>query len=248
MIFGFVDTKVVQIPYFSAFWSCLLRIIYVWSVSSYRIYYISGDYYCLFLLRLLVQSPDEVEEGIGGDDVVEGFGAALGVDGVADVGEVAEDVETVELKEQVAVHEAFGEAGIPHEFVGVHRSVVVSSARIHGQVRGELEVPGQFHLGGEAIVEVEDVEIREVHALAGGVLIVEVALGRELHLVSWTPCESQLIIEEMGGDNAPCSIYQIHASLVAMRDVLLQSQAFVAHEWEVCTYQSVGRPVAVDVR
>ena len=47
-----------------------------------------------------------MEEGVGGQDVVEGFGAALRVDAVADVRELAEHVEAVELQEQVAVHKS----------------------------------------------------------------------------------------------------------------------------------------------
>ena len=69
-----------------------------------------------------------MEEGVGGEDVVECLGAALRVDRVADVGELAEHVEAVELKEQVAVHESLGEAGVPDELVGVHRVVAVASA------------------------------------------------------------------------------------------------------------------------
>ena len=62
----------------------------------------------LFLFRLLVQFVGNVQQTVGGDDVVEGLGAALGVDAAADVGEVAEQVEAVEHDDQIAFHETLG--------------------------------------------------------------------------------------------------------------------------------------------
>ena len=52
----------------------------------------------------------------------------MGVDYAANVGEIAEKVEGIELDEELSFHHAFGQAGVPHEFVGVHRVVDVASA------------------------------------------------------------------------------------------------------------------------
>ena len=53
--------------------------------------------------------------------------------------------------------------------------VGIATAGVHGEVGGELETPRQFDLGGETVVEIEDVDGLEVRAVAGGVLVVEVA-------------------------------------------------------------------------
>ena len=43
----------------------------------------------LFILRLLVQAIDNVEQTVGGNDVAEGFRSALCINGATDIGEVA---------------------------------------------------------------------------------------------------------------------------------------------------------------
>ena len=48
-----------------------------------------------------------MQERVARRDVVPRLSAALGVDGAADVGEVAEEVETVEHTDEVAVKETF---------------------------------------------------------------------------------------------------------------------------------------------
>ena len=69
-----------------------------------------------------------MQQAVGGDDVVEGLGLALGVDGAAHVGQVAENVEGIELEEEFAFHHSLCQSGVPHEFVGVHRVFYISSA------------------------------------------------------------------------------------------------------------------------
>ena len=71
---------------------------------------------------------------IGGDDVVEGLGFALGIDGATHVGQVAKNVEGIELEDEFALQHPFCQSGVPYQFVGVHRVFNVSSARIHGEV------------------------------------------------------------------------------------------------------------------
>lgn len=45
----------------------------------------------------LLYPPRHMQQAVGGDDVVEGLGLALGVDGAAHVSQVAENVEGIEL-------------------------------------------------------------------------------------------------------------------------------------------------------
>ena len=66
-----------------------------------------------------------MQQTVGGDDVVEGLGFALGIDGATHVGQVAKEF---------ALHHPFCQSGVPYQFVGVHRVFNISSARIHGEV------------------------------------------------------------------------------------------------------------------
>lgn len=83
-----------------------------------------------------------MQQGVARRDVAPRLGASLGVDGAANVGEIAEEVEAVEHTDKIAVEETLGEAGVPDEFVGVHRAVSVATAGVHRQVGGELRLHG----------------------------------------------------------------------------------------------------------
>lgn len=157
-----------------------------------------------------------MEEGVGGDDVVEGLGTTLGIDGLGDVGELTEHVETIELKKQIAVHEPLGEASVPDKIVGIHRLVTVASARVHGQVGSNLEIPRQFNLCGQAIVEVEDIDCGKIRPVAGGALVVKVTLCREIELVVRTPCKGKYIVDVVSLDNTTILVHQVHAMAVSV--------------------------------
>ena len=75
-----------------------------------------------------------MQQTVGGDDVIEGLGFALGIDSATHVGQVAKNVEGIELDEEFALQHPFCQSGVPYQFVGVHRVFNVSSARIHGEV------------------------------------------------------------------------------------------------------------------
>ena len=48
-----------------------------------------------------------MQQTIGGDDVVEGLGFALCIDGATHVGQVAKNVEGIELEKDFALHHPF---------------------------------------------------------------------------------------------------------------------------------------------
>ena len=75
-----------------------------------------------------------MQQTVGGDDVVEGLGFALGIDGTTHVGQVAKNVEGIELDKEFALQHPFCQSGVPDQFVGGHRVFNISSARIHGEV------------------------------------------------------------------------------------------------------------------
>ena len=143
-----------------------------------------------------------MQERVARRDVVPRLSAALGVDGAADVGEVAEEVETVEHTDEVAVKETFGQTSIPDKFVCIHCVVCVATAGVHSEVGGELEAPRQFDLGGEAVVEVEDVDGLEVRAFAGGVLVMEVAYALDLQFSIRAIGQAQRLVGIIGADDA----------------------------------------------
>ena len=110
------------------------------------------------IIRLLIEAVEDVEHGVLGSDVAPGFGAALGVDGAADVAELTEEVEGIEHDGEAGLGEGAREAGVPHQLVGVHGVVVVAAARVHGHVGGELEAEGYLEDTAEAVVEVGNVD------------------------------------------------------------------------------------------
>ena len=75
-----------------------------------------------------------MQQTVGGDDVIEGLGFALGIDGTTHVGQVTKNVEGIELDKEFALQHPFCQSGVPHQFVGVHRVFNISSARIHCEV------------------------------------------------------------------------------------------------------------------
>ena len=117
-----------------------------------------------------------MEHGVLGSDVAPGLCAALGVDGAADVAELTEEVEGIEHHGEASLGKVTRETCVPYQLVGVHRVVVVSAARIHGHVGGELEAEGYLEDTAEAVVEIGNVDGTEVLAARRGVLPVEVGL------------------------------------------------------------------------
>ena len=55
-----------------------------------------------------------MEQPVGRDDIVESFRAALRIDGAADIREIAQEVEAIEHKGEVAVHEFLCYSCVPH--------------------------------------------------------------------------------------------------------------------------------------
>ena len=116
------------------------------------------------ILGLFVEAVEDVEHCVLRGDIAPCFGAALSVDGAAHVAELSEEVEGIEHDGETDLGEGAREAGVPHEFVGVHGVVVVAAARVHGHVGGELETERNLEHSAEAIVEVGDVDGAEVLA------------------------------------------------------------------------------------
>ena len=81
-----------------------------------------------------VDAVDGMEDAVGGYHVVECFGTSLCVHIALYVGEVAQEVEAVEHDGEFAFQQTFCDAGIPHQFVGVHGLFAVSTAAVHGDV------------------------------------------------------------------------------------------------------------------
>ena len=143
-----------------------------------------------------------MQQSVAGRDIAPRLDAALGVDCSVDVGEVAEEVEAVEHTDEVAVKETFGYTSVPDIFVCIHCVVGIATAGVHGEVGGELEAPRQFDLSCETVVEVEDVDGLEVRAVAGGVLVVEVAYALDLQFGIRAIGQAQRFVGIVGADDA----------------------------------------------
>ena len=67
-----------------------------------------------FFLGLFIQSINHVKQSVGGNDIVECLRSALGVDGAANIGEIAEQVEAVKHEGHVALHEFLRHSCVPN--------------------------------------------------------------------------------------------------------------------------------------
>ena len=107
--------------------------------------------YCSFcsllsLLRYFLPIIRQVEHDVAGQGVADGLGASLPVDKEIGRRELMEDVETFETGNEVAssflserIEKRTGDAGVPHEVVGVHRLVTITTTRVHLDVGGNAE-------------------------------------------------------------------------------------------------------------
>ena len=127
---------------------------------------------------LLTEAVADGEEGVAAHGVGPRLGAALGVDVVAEAGDLAEEVVAPEFDEPLALMDGLGERGVPIEAVVVHLGIGVASAGVHGEVGVEGEVPGQLVVAVETIAEVPNVSrLLAERDVAVDVAVADVALG-----------------------------------------------------------------------
>ena len=120
-----------------------------------------------FLLRLFVESVEYVCHDIAVEGVAVGLGAALGIEVLGETAELAEDVEAVDGEGEAGLEESLAESCVPYEVVSVGGTAGISAAGVHGEVGGELHLPGQRKCRVKAIVEIVEVYIVEVFTPGG---------------------------------------------------------------------------------
>ena len=172
------------------------------------------SYVLLRFLRLLIEAVEDVEHGVLGSDVAPCLGAALSVDGAADVAKLTEEVEGVEHDGEASLGKVTGEACVPYQLVSVHGVVVVAAARIHRHVGGELETERNLEDTAEAVVEVGNVDGAEVLTPRGGVLPVEVGLEVEAGLGGEAGVKFECLVDIGSVHLAAQLLYEIDAVLV----------------------------------
>ena len=131
------------------------------------------------ILRLFVESVDDVGHDVAGQGVAVCFGAALRVDDLRDIAELIEDIESVEGEGEARLGEGLAQACVPHEVVSVGGAVGIAAARVHGEVGAELECCGQLHERSKAVVEVIEGERLEIVLAGGGMPYADVAFGTD---------------------------------------------------------------------
>ena len=107
-----------------------------------------------------VQTVDDMEHGVARDGVVLRIRATHRADRADEGGLLLEDI--IELQgdgERPALEEALRDLRIPDELVGIHRRVVIASATLHVDVRGEGGAPWGRDTQHRAISELPRVEV-----------------------------------------------------------------------------------------
>lgn len=125
----------------------------------------------------MAPTPTEMEHQIGRDALAPTLYTALTVERVLRAAKLVEKVEGFEAHGEHLLQERPGEGGVAHKVVGVHRRAVVAAPTVHLGVGGQLELPRQAAVDGEAIVVLVDVERGEVGAVARAVAIGKIACG-----------------------------------------------------------------------
>ena len=103
----------------------------------------------------------------------------VGIERGRHVGKLVEQVEGIEHQVDAAVHQALRHAGVPHQVVLVHGTVVVTAAAVHGQVGGGLEIERQFPRGPQSVLVVPGIDAVEVGPRARGVHPQDLGVGSE---------------------------------------------------------------------
>ena len=115
------------------------------------------------MLRLASEEVEAIgdrQERVAVDAVILRVRAPHGVDHAREVALLVEDIVELERdRERLATQEALRHLGVPKQFVAVERGVVVASAAVHVEVRGEARAPGRREVDGSAIGEAPGVEV-----------------------------------------------------------------------------------------
>ena len=173
-----------------------------------------------FLLGHVAPPPTNMEHEVGRDALAPDLHTALGIERVLGAAKLVEKVEGFEAHGEHLLQERPGEGGVAHKVVGVHRRAVVAAPTVHLGVGGQLELPRQATVEGEAIVVLVDVERGEVGAVACAVAIGKMARGREVESVDAVG-ESQVLGVEEGAHGGPGRAFQQGLRRLAVRRGIL---------------------------
>ena len=173
-----------------------------------------------FLLGHVAPPPTNMEHEVGRDALTPALHTALGIERVLGAAKLVEKVEGFEAHGEHLLQERPGEGGVAHKVVGVHRRAVVAAPTVHLGVGGQLELPRQAAVDGEAIVVLVDVERGEVVAVARAVAIGKMARGREVESIDAVG-EPQVLGVEEGAHGGPWRAFQQGLRRLAVRRGIL---------------------------
>ena len=109
------------------------------------------------LLRLGIQTIDEMAEDIPRDDIAVYLRATLFVEGALHVRETAEKIEAINHTGETAMAESLRQARVPYQFIGIHLMVRIAAAAVHRQVGKDLEIEREFKLSCQSVIEVSGI-------------------------------------------------------------------------------------------
>ena len=178
------------------------------------------SYSLRFLLGHVAPPPTNMEHEVGRDALTPALHTALGIERVLGAAKLVEKVEGFEAHGEHLLQERPGEGGVAHKVVGVHRRAVVAAPTVHLGVGGQLELPRQAAVDGEAIVVLVDVERGEVVAVARAVAIGKMARGREVESIDAVG-EPQVLGVEEGAHGGPWRAFQQGLRRLAVRRGIL---------------------------
>ena len=101
-----------------------------------------------------------MQHGIAVDAIILGVGALIGVDRTREVALLAQQIIELDAHtKRTAFKEALRKLSIPHQFVGVKRTVGISATTVLVQVGGELHAPRKGEIECSTVCKLPSVEV-----------------------------------------------------------------------------------------
>lgn len=193
-----------------------------------------------------------MEQHVTRDHIPVSLRSALCIDRAGDVAQIAQDVEAVHHKGQVAFQDAFRQAGVPHKVVRIHTLVFIATTAEHRYVRTDLHAPRQFDLSRQTVVEVARIDRRKVVSTTRYVHPGATELRTYFQLVDAIVGADVLSqVERLHRTTRACQgivhAHQVHTVVICGACGSSYRQAVCLVGRKVVVHRTIGIPIAVHV-